>query len=353
MATGILETAAPAPPPAPKPEDDWYNSYITSAPDPMKTYEAEMASAATWTVAPDQTVQNQIEGIIKKDSPLMQMARTQSLQDQAARGLGNSSLAIGAGQRAVYGAATPIASQDASTYANAARTNAELATQVNLANAGFKNDAYKFNAGAFNTSSLQQRDLIAQHQRQQESIDADWKKQQSFQEYDAALKTLLQRNDLSAQERLQANALAAEWQKQQSFQAYDSALKMALQSADQAGRVQLQNLDSSTRLQLADIEQKYKVGMQTSASMASTYQSMIDSITQIMANTDLDAPAKQAAIDNMTVLYDAALKSQEAISGLDLGDLLVFDDAPAPAPSPAPAPAPAPAPIYQNPSDGR
>ena len=122
--TGILATATPAK--QSTSIDDWYTSYMNSAPGEMQTYDAAQAGASTWNVDKNQTVQSQIGGIIKADSPLMQMARTQSLQGQAAKGLGNSSLAIGAGQTAVYGAAMPIASQDASTYANAAKTNAEL-----------------------------------------------------------------------------------------------------------------------------------------------------------------------------------------------------------------------------------
>ena len=307
MATqpGIIATAAP--PNQDANVDDWYTSYMNSAPDPMKTYDAAQAAASTWSVAPDQTVQNQIQGIIKADSPLMQMARTQSLQSQAAKGLGNSSLAIGAGQTAVYGAAMPIASQDASTYANAAKTNAELGTQVSIANAGFKNDASKFNVGASNTSSMQQRDLIAQNRLQQTGIAADLTKQQ---------------NDIAAQKAMQQSAISADWNKQQSFQNYDAALKTAMQATDQAGRVELQNLDSATRKALADIEARYKTGMQTSSSMANTYQSMIDNISRVMADPDMDGPAKQAAIGNLTTLYNGALENQEAISGLDLGELL-------------------------------
>lgn len=307
MATqpGILATATPAK--QSTSVDDWYKSYMNSAPGEMQTYDAAQAGASTWNVDKNQTVQSQIGGIIKADSPLMQMARTQSLQSQAAKGLGNSSLAIGAGQTAVYGAAMPIASQDASTYANAAKTNAELGTQVSIANAGFKNDASKFNVGASNTSSMQQRDLIAQNRLQQTGIAADLTKQQ---------------NDIAAQKAMQQSAISADWNKQQSFQNYDAALKTAMQATDQAGRVELQNLDSATRLQLADIEAKYKNAMQTSSSMASTYQSMVDSISRVMVNPDLDGPAKKAAIENLRQLYNNSLKGQEAISGLKLGELI-------------------------------
>lgn len=63
------------------------------------------------------TVQGQVESIIKKDSPLMEMARTRAAQGANSRGLLNSSMAVQAGEAAVIDAAMPMASQDASTYA--------------------------------------------------------------------------------------------------------------------------------------------------------------------------------------------------------------------------------------------
>lgn len=102
-----------------------------------------------------------------------------------------------------------------------------------------------------------------------------------------------------------------------------------------------QIVDADVRERLMALEAKYKVGMQTSASMADTYNGLVNSITAIMSNPDMDAAAKQHAIDSVTQLYNSAFSTQEAISGLDLGDLLTFS-APAPGPSPSPSPAPAP-----------
>lgn len=61
------------------------------------------------------TVEGRVEGIIAKNSPLMQSAATRAAQQSNRRGLLNSSMAVGAGQRAVIDAAMPIASQDAQT----------------------------------------------------------------------------------------------------------------------------------------------------------------------------------------------------------------------------------------------
>lgn len=81
-------------------------------------------AATNWTVAPNQTVANQIETLISKDSPLMQQARTRALQSQNASGRLNSTMAASAGEAAVYDAAMPIATADARTYADAGQWNA-------------------------------------------------------------------------------------------------------------------------------------------------------------------------------------------------------------------------------------
>ena len=61
------------------------------------------------------SVANQFSKVIGSDSPLMKQAETAGMQLGQARGLGNSSYAIGAAQDAMVRAALPIAQQDAAT----------------------------------------------------------------------------------------------------------------------------------------------------------------------------------------------------------------------------------------------
>lgn len=75
------------------------------------------AGAKFPSIAPEQvndSVADKVKSITEKDSPLMQMARTEGLQIANGRGLLNSSMAAGAAQDAMLRYATPIASQDAS-----------------------------------------------------------------------------------------------------------------------------------------------------------------------------------------------------------------------------------------------
>ena len=102
-----------------------------------------------YTVTPEQTASGQIKSLIDENSPLMQQAQTRAAQKMNERGLLNSSQAIGAGQAALYEAATPIATANAAAYNNA---------MTNTANAA--NRASEFGAGATNTASSQNAQFV-------------------------------------------------------------------------------------------------------------------------------------------------------------------------------------------------
>jgi hypothetical protein len=87
-----------------------------------------------WQITPDQTVAQQVNGLVKADSPLMQQARTAGDQEAQSRGLLNSSIGIKAAQDSVYSAALPIAQADAATAARAAGYNVDTWNQANATN---------------------------------------------------------------------------------------------------------------------------------------------------------------------------------------------------------------------------
>lgn len=74
-------------------------------------------------VNPSALVSQQLTQDLASGSPIMQLARSQALQQSAARGLQNSSLAVGAGETAAIGSMLPVAQQDASTTAAAQTAN--------------------------------------------------------------------------------------------------------------------------------------------------------------------------------------------------------------------------------------
>lgn len=111
---------------------DWYTQYIGSGPQPT----------TNWTVDQNQTVQGQVGNIVAADGVLMQQAATKGLQQSNQRGLLNTSLGVQASQNALYDAAMPMASQDAGTYADAAKTNAAAKNTQNMGMFNAATDLY-------------------------------------------------------------------------------------------------------------------------------------------------------------------------------------------------------------------
>ena len=86
-----------------------------------------------------ETTAGQLQGIMAKDNPLMQLARTQATQGMAQRGLINSSMAQGAGVAAMLEKATPIAAADAATFSNRALANQQAVNEAGMFSAGEQN----------------------------------------------------------------------------------------------------------------------------------------------------------------------------------------------------------------------
>ena len=391
---------------------DWYKSYMSKAPT-TASFTPSTAGASGWSVDENSTVQGQLAKVLDKGGPLMDRATTAAKQGMAGRGLINSSIAIGAGQSALYDAATPIATADANTFAQAGKTNAELGTQVSIANAGFANDAGKFNAGAVNDANTQLRAAGVSSFQQQQNITADKEKQaadiasqqamqkigitsqQEMQSRDILNQLSMQSNALSSQDKLQARDLAVQQLMQQagftqqqalqavdianqramqqtdigsrydlatldvnsraalqaadaanqqalqkanavlqtglqatdnavkeSMQKYQLGVQQAMQGLDNENKLKLATLDASNQTALAELNNKFKVQLQAGSSMAASYQSMVDGITRIMVDPNLDVEGKHASVENLRVLYNNTLIMQSELTGLDLGTLL-------------------------------
>jgi len=96
------------------------------------------------TVDEDQTVLGRISKTLSTDNPLIQQSRTNAAQAANSRGLLNSSIAVGEGEKAAIGAALPIAQQDAATFGQAASENTAA-----------ENTSLQFGAGAENPNLAQ------------------------------------------------------------------------------------------------------------------------------------------------------------------------------------------------------
>ncbi len=132
--------------------------------------------AVKWDVNPNQTVQGQVKDIIADNSPIMQQAETRALQKANARGLMNSSIAVGAGQSAVLDEALPMAQQDAAMYGAQNQVNSQnsqLQTNVALNNSAAANDISKFNASESN--QVLKLGMDAQTKTELAGIEANYK----------------------------------------------------------------------------------------------------------------------------------------------------------------------------------
>lgn len=330
----------------------------TQAPAAPGAFTPAQASTTNWAPDANSTVAGQVAKITDAGGPLMDRATTRAAQQVNSRGLLNSSLGITAGQTALYDAALPMATQDASTFASAGQFNANAGNQTSQFNANATNEAGMQQAGFAQQTTLQDKDFAQQNKTQA----ADLASRYDLAKMDVQSRAALQEADIANQQKLQqANAAlqtglqATDNAVKQSMQAYDAALKTSMQGLDNANKLALATMDADNRVALAGIEAKYKNELQASQSMAASYQSMVDSFTRVMLDKDLDSGGKQGVIDNLTTLYDNTLKMQSDVSTLNLGTLLGAPGPAAPAPTvltpvaaTAAAPAPAAAPVFDD-----
>lgn len=255
----------------------------TATPAAASYQAAQLGTPTAWNVTPDQTVEGRVNNILNPNNPIIQQARSRAAAAANDRGLLNSSMAIGAGESAAYDAAIPIASADAQTTAKAAGYNADMSNQFAVHNVDSTNTASQFNAGAQNTLTGQK--LAADTQIKTAQISADT---------------------------------------QRTIAALDSTTRSSLAQLDAQTKTNLANLDSSTRTQLATIDADYHTLMQSNASAADLYRQVTQNITNISASKDMDAAAKQQAVNNQIQLLQNGMRINGAISNLNLGDLLNF-----------------------------
>lgn len=138
---------------------------------------SQLQNPTGWDVQPNETVRSQLQQIIADDSPLMQQARTRALQTANSRGLLNSRMAMTAADSAMYDAAMPIATQDASTYARAGEFNPNTKNTFSRDNNQFVRDAYMadFNVQANDWAAQQQfeREYKMLDRQQQLTLERD------------------------------------------------------------------------------------------------------------------------------------------------------------------------------------
>lgn len=275
------------------------STYAASTlPDPTK-----------WTTTPEQTVAGQITNLTDPNSGLIQQARTRADQNMNARGLRNSSIAATAADSAAYDAAMPIAQADAAQASKVAGYNTQTQNEANQFNATAQNQAGQFNTTQLNQARTQ--DVAQQNTQANMNLGStlDLTKMSAQQQNELGRMAAQQGFNLQTMNAQQLNDLqkmdktytAAQRAAQEKF-GYDKDL-MALQAA-------------ATR-ETNSLASTYSALLQGSASATSIMNNTQNKIADIIANTTMDATAKQAAID----IYNNNAKTALSIIGGLAGDV--------------------------------
>lgn len=225
-------------------------------------------------VTPQMTVQGQLNQVLKANSPLMQQARTEAMQQAASQGLLNSSLAGTAGEQALLKQALNIATPDAETYRGVGMANTQAANTMNLANAQNSMQAQQINSA----NTLQRNIANAELGAKVGMFNAD----------------LVYRGaDSDANRR---------------FQNYQLNTSLA---TDLFGR----QMDNDNKLKLQDIEQRYQKDIQGSLNASSMYNSLVDQMGRINA-MDVPGESKQSMLNNLFDVFDSQMNLQKNVLGL-------------------------------------
>lgn len=289
-------------------------------------------TATPFTVAPQATVASNVKSLIDTDSPLMQQAASRAAGQANARGLLNSSQAVGAGQAALYDAALPIAQADAATNARAGEQTTLAQNAAETQRANIATSTSQFNASASNALALQN----LQSSTQLTGIDKQVEAQKVISAADNTARDAIAK--------LQSDTSLSVAQKQIASQEIlaqrDNDTKVAMQTFQLGADLQKINADGTIREQLAQTEASYKVLMQTSAGAADLYKQSITNFAAIITNPDMSSTNKAAALNTAVQLLNDSLKLIGNVSNLDLGTYLTFDPNVIAPPGPPPPPPP-------------
>jgi hypothetical protein len=249
----------------------------------MKGYEADQIDIDPST----DTVEGRVEGIIAKNSAPMQLNKTRALQEMNERGLVNTSMAVGAGQNALYDWAVPIATEDAKN-----------SIDVKGANMNATNEGYGFTAAAGNEGSLLQR----AGQQDIENIEA---------QHDAS-RDLAEQQQFFNRENIQT--------------LHGNQMEINQQTHDLG--VAMQNILGKQAIDLTNLKGQWDNIMQTNQSNAIIWSTAMQAIGQILSNPDIPLENKQGLVDQQLGSIQDWMAVTGTITNLDLGGILGTNPAP-------------------------
>lgn len=259
--------------------------------------------ATSWQVDPStMTVEGRLGKLIDPNSQLMQQAQTQAAQASAARGLSNSSMAVTAGQDAMYRTAVPIANADAQMYGKAASDNAANATSMN--NAATAAAAQMYGADKSAASSKYAADL-----NRETSLmlnDKNITSAEKIANLDNLTKTTLSNNSIASAEKM--NAL-------------DNSVRTLLNNATLSSTEKIAGMNNANQLMMSNNQlsmQEKLTGLNNANQLLISTNSLTsqEKIAGLQANTSLAVAQmnKDAALSNSA----AQIASSQAIASAQM-----------------------------------
>jgi hypothetical protein len=222
-------------------------SGYTRAPAPESSSTAPSYVAQTREVQDNDLAQHQLNRILSKDSPLIQLSKTQGMQYGNSRGLLNSSIAAGASQNAMIQNAAPIATNDANTYFNQGRANQDSTNQFRLTQATHQHEAAE--AAKQRAFQAEQNERQRAFQAQQDAIIRE------FQARENALEREFQGSQNSAERQARMDELA----RQSATELFRQVAGMNATLTDSIAKIQAADLKSANKQSMINnmIEQHY------------------------------------------------------------------------------------------------
>lgn len=254
-------------------------------------------------------VENRLDRVINKDSPLMQSARTSAKQDANRKGLLNSSMAIEAGQKAVIDRALPIASQDAQT-----------SFQGKVYNQNAENTERQYNAGNIADRQMQSADIQGRSRLQREAGNIE----KGLIQERGKVQKALQRAEGELRERL----LNRQGQIDRELQHLRGQQAQRMEFLNRKTQERLQGMRGEQAERLAEIENKNRLQIQSSQSASMLYAQTSASMSEILGNPEIPREQKQSLINKQLELLDNGLGLMGEIGDMDFGGMLNFDKQP-------------------------
>jgi hypothetical protein len=269
------------------------------------TVTAPVAKATTYSVdAPSETVEGRIQGLLDSNSNYMNRARSRGQMAAGRRGLLNSTMAGTSGEAAAIDAAMPIAATDAARYGRVSDINNATTNQFAQFNAGNELAASTTNAQLGTNVSLANMGEAGQNTRFDKSLVQETQRLATQHGYD--LETA---KNLASSNKLTQDA--------------DIAFRTAMQTMDIASRTAMQTSAQDSAKELANIQADYQTLIRTDASASQAINTAAQARLELAKNaTNMPPEALKAAMNMINNQLKAALNLHGSINGVDLTGLL-------------------------------